>query len=104
MNLAESSIALCKAREAFRHAWLSEKSFARRKRLRSILLKLDLEIGVIAERMKNNPDAVYAPVAGNFVTALHDLTWARNQAETFTIAPAERGTIVSWVASMIHKF
>lgn len=104
MNLVESHATLVQARSAFGNSWAAEVSPSRRRRLRSIILKLDLEILVVAERMGAAPNAVYEPVAGNLVSAFHDLKWSRNQAGTFAIAPAERGRIVSWVASILRHF
>ncbi len=104
MNLAEALAGLIGVRAAIDFAWSVEGSTSRRRRLRTILLRLDREIAIVTEKSALDPDVVYVPVAGNFVLIARDLIWARNQADTLAISPAERGRVVSWVASILNRF
>jgi hypothetical protein len=100
MNLLEARDAMLKVRQALEIAIGGEASAARRSRLRSLVLKLEHELAVVDCRIMLDGSAGYEPVRDNFVTAVKDLHWARNMADTFAISRAEAASIVSWVASI----
>ena len=100
MNLPEARDAMLKVRQVLEIAVGGEASVARRARLRSLVLKLDHELAVVDGRIQLDASARYEPVRDNFVTAVKDLNWARNMADTFAISPTEAASIVSWVASI----
>ncbi|MGI6850927.1 hypothetical protein [Mesorhizobium sp. 1B3] len=102
MNLPEAQEALLKVRDALVAAWHGEASPSRRSRLRSLVIKIDRELAIIGERMQADPSTRYMPLRGNFVTAVKDLSWVRNMADTFSISPAQSARIVSWVASILR--
>ena len=101
MNLSEAQAALQQVSDALNAAWANEPSPARRSRLRSLILKIDVELVAIAEQKLENAAAKYGPFEGNFENAVKDLNWVRNQVDSFTVSATQAAQIVAWVASIL---
>jgi hypothetical protein len=103
MNFTEAGIANAKAHESLVAAWKNEASVSRRRRLRSLILKVELEQAVIAEKIEAGTASAYLPVPGNLVISIKDLLWARSCSSSFAVSAAHRASIVSWVTSIVER-
>lgn len=102
MNRLEAADAMRLAHLSLEAAWQAEPRKSRRTRIRTVILKLGRELETNAA--SGDGRSLYSPAAGNLVLAIRDLTWIRNQAASFAIAPEHQARIASWAASILKRF